>query len=814
MASIFTFAGPTRVSSPWLKPHEPVKTHQPQESNRQHEEKRREPQPLLQRLADYGITKLEPEPQEGPVEYKLHLLLPGRDLRKYSVYSTSSKRTQSINATSNMSRQERLEHLSTQLLWRLKQSSQYHATSSRQDTKPPVLPEDIVDSGRVPKPDKLPIGLEDSQGALYEIGVHDGGALIGLPQDEMAESLLVLRNMAASLGCDVKVLREVEVGHCEYEENGASHKAKLVVCEALVMPDLALNKDGSSLGQSTTPQIRVTLAGPTTAGKTTLLGTLSTGTLDNGEGSSRLNHLRHRHEVVSGLTSSVAHELIGYSAGSIFSYGRQNVESWIDIHDGAEGGRLIFISDSAGATRYRRTILRGLVGWAPHWIVLCIAINDTRFSGGRNGGDVAPEPDPDLTANQLDLCLKLGVPLVIAVTKCDIGSQQSFRAVFTRAKEMVERAGRKILLVPIDQGSHTNLTDVPARDDENLARVMDRVQDEGGPLSCVPIIFISAVKGTGIGSMHALLAHLPLPPTPHWDDLTGQVLNPEQPKSLFHIDDKFTIPARMKPVTSMADQPTPEGCVVSGYLRFGSLQVGSRVVVGPFPPQDEDAQDQHIEDRPSPRLGIEGLSVSHSSHDLARMAARNAISASKIPGEWHSGRIATVRNLRLPVQCLAPGQVGTLGIILDSAENVARIRKGMVVAVPTPQMDMVGIGLQAASRLTAVFAHVKAATLTVGSDVHVYDASVRIAARVTQVVQLASEVDGSMTATDEIDDVFSLNDQMNPSEREDGTHAAASVEVSLELFSSRAWIEMGSQILILYRSGLEALVGKVVEIGE
>jgi len=813
MASIFSFTGPTRVSSPWLKPQDPGKLPQPDQHDGpgQHTGKSREPRPRL--LADYGITKLDPEPQEGPVEYKLHLLLPGRDRRKYSVYTSSNKRTQSTNSASNISRQERLEHLSTQLLWRLKQSSQYHATSSRQDTKAPVLPEDIVESGQVQKPDKLPIGLEDSQGALYEIGVHDGGTLVGLPRDEMDQSLLVLRNMAASLGCDVKVLRVVEVGDCEYEEEGINHRAKLLVCEALVTPDMALNKDGSAQGQSMTPQIRVTLAGPTTAGKTTLLGTLSTGTLDNGEGSSRLNHLRHRHEVASGLTSSVAHELIGYNAGSIFSYGRDNVESWIDIHDGAEGGRLVFISDSAGATRYRRTILRGLVGWAPHWIFLCIAVNDTSFSTGRRGGELTPEPNPDLAAEQLDLCLKLGVPLVIAITKCDVGSQLSIRAVFSRAKEAVERAGRKLVLVPVDQSSETNLTEVPARDDEVLRKLMERLGNEGA-LSCVPIIFTSAVKGAGIGRIHALLANLSIPPTPKWDDFTGPVLNPEQPKALFHIDDKYTIPARIHPLTSNTGQPTHEGCVVSGYVRFGSLSIGDRIVVGPFAPKDDDSQDQPLEDRPSPRLGAEGLSISQSSPDLARLAARNAVSASKIPGEWHRGRIATVRNLRLPVQCLAAGQVGTLGIILDSPEHMARIRKGMVVAIPTAQMENSGVGLQAASRLTASFKDEKAASLAPGSDIHVYAASVRIAAKVTQVVRLPSQPDGSKTATDEIDDVFSLNDQASSLVPENSPAAATTVEVSLELFSSRAWIEMGSQLLVLYKTGLEALVGRVVEIGE
>jgi GTPase len=454
-----------------------------------------------------------------------------------------------------------------------------------------------------------------------------------------------------------------------------------------------------------------------------------------------------------------------------------------------------------------------LVGWAPHWIILCIAVNDEEFSSGRNGCGLMPEPNPDLAAEQLDICLKLGIPLAIAITKCDVASQQALRAVYGRAKSAVEQAGRKAILVAGDQPSQTNLIEVPARDDELLRRVMEKVKEEGA-LSCVPILFTSAVKGIGISKMHALLANLPISPTPKWDDLTGPVLNPEQPKTLFHIDDKYNIPARQNPVTSSTDQPTHEGCVVSGYLRFGSLEVGSRIVMGPFAPQDDDMTDQAVEDRPSPRLEVDGLSASHSSPELARLAVRNAISASKIPGEWHGGSVATVRNLRLPVQCLVAGQVGTLGIILDSPENMIRIRKGMVAAIPTSQMEKSGVGLQAASRLTARFKDPKAASLTPGSVVHIYVASVRIAAKVTQVAQGLWEDGGSQTATDEIDDVFSLNDHIKSSEAGASSAAAISVEVSLELFSSRAWIEMGSQILILYKTGLEALVGKVVEIGE
>lgn len=70
MASIFTYdPDPPRVSSPWLTPTGTPKpsTPQPEEGN--------DATPVSGLLADYGVTRLGAEPQEGPIEYKLHLLL-------------------------------------------------------------------------------------------------------------------------------------------------------------------------------------------------------------------------------------------------------------------------------------------------------------------------------------------------------------------------------------------------------------------------------------------------------------------------------------------------------------------------------------------------------------------------------------------------------------------------------------------------------------------------------------------------------------------------------------------------------------------
>lgn len=54
--------------------------------------------------------------------------------------------------------------------------------------------------------------------------------------------------------------------------------------------------------------------GSADAGKSTLLGVLTQGQLDNGRGKARLNMFRHLHEVQSGRTSSISHEILGFDS--------------------------------------------------------------------------------------------------------------------------------------------------------------------------------------------------------------------------------------------------------------------------------------------------------------------------------------------------------------------------------------------------------------------------------------------------------------------------------------------------------------------
>ncbi|KAL2263406.1 hypothetical protein VTK26DRAFT_6948 [Humicola hyalothermophila] len=926
--SVFTFdPDPPRVSSPWLRSGDSeneAAVLEPSASRKGHVG--------FARLSDYGVTKLEPEPQDGPTEYKLHLLL--RPRRKYERISTVNRISGSIqsrppldprsvkpapvspgpSSTSNQTRQDRLEHLTTQLLWRLQQSCPYHAGTASPRLVIPKLPDENVAPNAPIKLAKVLPGLEASRGALYEIGVADDGTLAGLTKDEMDESLATLRIMAASLGCNVEVLRMLVVGDCEWvessspkasldtESEGVVHQAKLWVAEALVTPDLRPRNDGQTpvssrspgaaqlteswldpkRGPLTTNQLRVTLTGPTTSGKSTLLGTLSTGTLDNGRGKGRLGLLKHLHEVASGITSSVTQELIGYKDGDIINYAHGGVESWIDIHDFTKDGRLVYLVDSAGHPRYRRTILRGIVGWAPHWTLLCIAADNAEFtsasgtSPARSDGLASVGPGFDLASAHLELCLRLGLPLVIVITKLDLANKSSLANTLGKVLSSIKRVGRMPKMVKGAAVGDADFSRVSELDKSSIKEVLECMSRGDDPFSIIPIVLTSAVDGRGVGSLHALLQSLPLPPAPTSHDYIGAALNPEQPACLFHIEDKFSLPASCGLATSDADQQTDLGTVVAGHLRFGTLSIGDKVVVGPFPSDDDDSSSSPHGATPDERLnptagngtgtgtGAGGLSpsLSHpSSAELSRAASRNAVSASATNGEWHTASIVSIRNLRLPVQTLSAGQVGSIGMVFDpppqgrkqnpsqsqsathpsptgtnggrqsppaSTTTTPRLRKGMVLAVPSQHMVASGLSLQAVSGLTARFddANQGAAALSLGCLVNVYAASVRSAARVLRVSRVepppprkrrnGSGGDGELF-------VGFGGEEEGLDEDENGVQEDAvmdgGVEVQFELLSSREWIELGSRILVVEggskdKSGLEGFVGKVVEIVE
>ncbi|KAL8797695.1 MAG: hypothetical protein Q9195_000047 [Heterodermia aff. obscurata] len=885
MASVFTYdPEPPRVSSPWPTSFDPVL---------QDPSRFKDLASDAETITDWAhcsTLKLAPEPQDGPIEYKLHLLL--RPRRKLSASTTvlrvsgssqsKIRETQAsaaarsnptlmpmLPAPSNQSRQNRLQNLTTQLLWRLQQSSPHHSTS-RSDLVIPTLLDDRETSANssAGRRTLLP-GLEESQGALYEIGVSDDGAFVGLVRDELEESLSTLSVMAYSLGCRVNVLRKAMVGRCQWIEEARSStgmvrmqkEGDLWVAEALIIPNLGLQVEASTskaldaseshetfLGESIDPdvesknhsdQLRVSLTGGTTAGKSSLLGILSTSTLDDGRGKVRKSLHKHLHEIASGITSSLVTELIGYrdtAVGShtdIINYATEGASQWTDIHGSCDNGRLVVVTDSAGHIKYRRTTVRGLLSWAPHWTLCCIAADNEQFLDGnsrkRGDGEVILDDSGSSGSNNsrahLELCLGLGLPLVVVITKLDLASNSGLRRLIGEVLTCLKAAGRQV--APLFAHS-------PPADSQELQSLLDRdLQDARNIFTSlthknltdlVPIVLTSAVTGAGIRKLHALLRHLPIPHEPRSKTATETHGSDCSLRSLFHIDEVFAT-SDAHSIALLDGSRVVEGHVVSGHLCHGSINLGDTCFVGPFDASTSSsagASSKRVHHaRSCPALERSSTPSRGSPKITSESLTHRQPLAQDTGGHietWQRVRVVSLRNLRLPVRQLDPGQLGTIGITdewaLQEGQSLkstlgARIRKGMVMI--RDQGGLKSEDLPACRGFVAIFPLREMQGIVSGNSVKIYVASIRASAKISGVRVLSG--------TPASDEVFNL-DEIDGSDISDNVGSAEvsetrhRTEVTFEFQGSQEWLELGSQVLVMLEGGDSSTVGLGGFVGE
>lgn len=915
MASIFTYdPDPPRVSSLWStsgsSTPQVAGTGCRTVTRNQSATNLDRPDPNV--LSDYGITKLEPEPQEGPTEYKLHLLLRAR--RLYTAMSTGhlvggsyhsrlplstsvptssscespSKQSQ---VRSTQSRQQRLQQLTTQLLWRLQQSSPFHSSTAA-NLVLPVLPEAALELGIPQKPARLLPGLEESQGALYEIGVADDGTFVGLTHDELEESLLNLQVMAGSLGCKVEILRRVIVGNCEWTEDacvpnaevGKVHAEELWVAEALVSPDwdyyrIESPKNGSHEGKSSslaarqgelegdhskTEQIRISITGPTTAGKSSLLGTLTSSVLDNGRGTSRLGLLKHRHEISSGITSSVAHELIGYAANElsedtldVVNYSSGNVAAWDDVHAASAQGRLAFVSDLPGSVRYLKSTLRGLVSWAPHYVLLCIPANCDDEALKESQPDSAEQTtDINLALSHLDLCNKLEIPTIVVITKMDLASRASLKQNLTKVLSALKLSGKRPAILPVQSGSSEaslDLHHVGLKDSVEIKKLIATTEDWS---STVPIILTSAVDGSGIGRLHALLGNLPIPARPSLRTISPSkaLPPPALPTNIFDVDEVFAIPPS-KVYSMSAEQSSKEnhGVVLCGLVRYGSISIGDELVIGPLL---DNALPEHggrvrSERRSDTQPQSEPFRSRPSSGDFSTSFVQGSFPG-KIPypaqAHWQRVRVVSVRNLRLPVRKLVEDQVGTVGVEPlpnfqgEPPPRLGRVRKGIILAsFPAPPTSSIPKSLLfhtgfIASFDSSQFASSLSPPLLLGGNAIVYIANIRSTVKVTCMALADDEVVPSPPSPTE-PEFFSFDSDVNDRDKGDPSELNHMIKSSTNLnvgdvkitccfVTSVECVEVGSRVLLMpgasaalasahnsgSPSGLEGFVGRVCDV--
>ncbi len=865
MASVFTYQEDVkRIHSPWSTPGNT--TPQP---------------PRHEGISNdtgyniHGVTRLEPEKQDGPCEYKLHLLLRAR--RKFASMTTIANEPsymhmngapaassalspsdvsfhRSTYQPSSQTRQIRLQQLTTQLLWRLQQSSPFHSSSNAQLVLP-LLPEAAPRLGVPERPAKLLPGLEESQGALYELGVADDGTLVGLVEDELEESLNNLRAMAASLGSVCEILLKTAIGYCEWFDSADHdidsllHRGELFVTEVLVRPDSRAVSNAVSAAGPETPhtefrtepdgsnapniatgsqQLRIAFAGSSTAGKSSLVGTLATSILDNGRGKSRLSLLKHRHEIASGITSSVAHELIGYKSDTeaedlVVNYATGDVSSWTDIHNLAD--RLCFMIDSPGLPRYAKSVFRSLVSWDPHWTILCVAADESEDSSIGNGtGVTSDETAHTDTANlsegslaHLSLCLRLDLPIIVAITKMDVATKAGLRLVLGKVLSALKMANRQPMLLSsaspaiptsaLDSNrALRNLQHIGAIEQAELDDVLDFIV-QGQSRSIVPIVMTSAVNGTGVGKLHGLLRTVPNTRS-HFGKMKHGGEYGHCP--LFHVDEVFSIPPSRVYSSDTAKRLEVQGIVLCGRLECGKISVGDHLHLGPI------YSDKASTDSMPP------WSKSYSAQDTRRTSRSTAIPLAKsLQGDGISVkssrsnakavfaivRVVSLRDLRLPVLSMQLGETGTIGIELvhdkDVTVSLLKARKGLVLLGAGETHRPYG---SFTARFPATDFVSSSPPLILGGHAIVYINSIRAAVKVMAVALADDETEPSSPAI-----LFSFDgDEDDEGEEVDAKpgvgHQENEVVITFRFVSTVEWMNQGDRVLVVPTASTTGLV--------
>uniref|UniRef100_A0A3Q4B6X0 Tr-type G domain-containing protein n=1 Tax=Mola mola TaxID=94237 RepID=A0A3Q4B6X0_MOLML len=234
--------------------------------------------------------------------------------------------------------------------------------------------------------------LQEGRGeAVYQIGVEDNGMLIGLSKEDLSASLKTLQKLAEKVGADITVLREREV---DYDSDVPRKIAEVLIRK---VPD-----DQQFL------DLRVAVLGNVGSGKSTLLGVLTQGELDNGRGRARLNLFRHLHEIQTGHTSSISFEILGFnSKGEVVNYSESRTAE--EICESAS--KMITFIDLAGHHKYLKTTIFGLTSYCPDFAMLVVSAN-TGIAGTTRehlGIAMALKVPIFIVISKVDLCTRATV---------------------------------------------------------------------------------------------------------------------------------------------------------------------------------------------------------------------------------------------------------------------------------------------------------------------------------------------------------------------------------------------------------------------
>jgi GTPase len=167
--------------------------------------------------------------------------------------------------------------------------------------------------------------------ALYKIGVTDKGKVCGISKSEMDKSIGYLTQMAKNIKASIISIQYLEVD-----------AASLVSATVVIQLEMAIF------------EIPVLFLGSGNSGKSSIISYLSHKKLDNGNGKSRIQLFRHKHEFATGKTSCVVPHILN----ECFT----------------KSSFLISLIDSCGSIKYLHSTYKFLTGSSFDYICLVVDV--------------------------------------------------------------------------------------------------------------------------------------------------------------------------------------------------------------------------------------------------------------------------------------------------------------------------------------------------------------------------------------------------------------------------------------------------------
>ncbi|KAG5469564.1 hypothetical protein LSCM1_02788 [Leishmania martiniquensis] len=310
-------------------------------------------------------------------------------------------------------------------------------------------------------------------------------------------------------------------------------------------------------------EFRVAMCGNVDSGKSTLTSVLTRGCCDDGRGLARAFVFRHKQEVMTGRTSSVSENHLGFSAeGGVVNYAllqphrseeelRPLAPAEVAAHlatssaGGVPGGsgvhmtrqytakelathssKVVTLYDLAGHERYLKTTVLGMTRNMPDYACIVISAN--------NGIQ-------RMTKEHLALCLALKLPFFIVVTRIDATPPNVHDETLSNIHKLLKIPTVRKLPYPI------------RRHDEVILAAKNLRHDR-----IAPIFEVSNVTGAGILQVLQFLNLLPT----RKDWRQARIM----PKEMI-IDSTFFV--------------TGVGTVVGGIVTQGVFRVNDTVLLGP-----------------------------------------------------------------------------------------------------------------------------------------------------------------------------------------------------------------------------------------